>query len=422
MLRVPDDPRPEGDGVVLRPVRCALLWGFLGVAAWGAWAAEGVQGEAPAMTGITEEVTMQRLLPGVSGESPRASDERPAPPFISPLNVEPAGPHLASTGDPVTQAELARLRAVVERAPGTNGSRGSRDAARAAWQLGLAELHGVGGPVAPREAQVWFTRAMRLGEPLAAAGLAWCAIDGCGGPPDLTAARRWIAALRPVDGSRAQYLEWLLETRLAPLQLARGAPSRGQHALPGETLAVDGAALPGRSLLLAAARGGSVQAAIELGLDSAARRHDRDALEQFRAAAPRSSVAASNATILAQRLATLRPITTPSAGGATFALAQRYHRGEGMPANFTEAIRLYRLAQSQGSIPARRMLELVFSRPAPDGGIDIGWMQQLTGVDVTSESPTVNPEGMQPLLRREPTPLSDLLPQRWRPHADRPLR
>ena len=373
------------------------------------------------MTGGTEQVPMPRLLPGESGAPPRASDERPAPPFISPLNVEPAGPRLAPAGDPVTQAELARLRAVAERAPGTNG-RGSRDAARAAWQLGLAELHGVGGPVQPREAQVWFTRALRLGEPLAAAGLAWCAIDGCGAPSDPTAARRWIAALRPVDGPRAQYLEWLLETRLAPLQLAPGTRTPGQPPQPRESAAGAGTALPGRSLLVAAARGGSVHAAIELGLDSAAHRRDQEALEQFRAVAPRSQAAASNAAIMAQRLAPPEPITTPSAGVVTFALAQRYHRGEGLPANFTEAIRLYRLAQSQGSIPARRMLELIFSRPAADGGIDIDWMQQLTLVDVTGGSPTVNPARTQTLLRRESTPLSDLLPQRWRAPADTPLR
>lgn len=405
----------------LLSLRCAWLCWFLVAAAWSAWAAEGVPGEAPAMTGGAEQVPMPRMLPDESATPPRASDERPAPPFVSPSNVEPAGPRLAPAADHVTQAELARLRAVVERAPGSNG-RGTRDAARAAWQLGLADLHGVGGPTAPREAQVWFTRALRLGEPLAAAGLAWCAIDGCGAPPDPVAARRWIAALRPVDGPRAQYFEWLLETRLAPLQLEPGARTPGQPAQAGESAAVAGAALPGRSLLVAAARGGNVHAAIELGLDSAAHRRDQEALDQFRAVAPRSPAAASNAAILAQRLTAPKPITTPSAGGDTFILAQRYHRGEGVPANFTEAIRLYRLAQSQGSIPARRMLELIFSRPAPDGGIDIGWMQQLARVDVTSESPTVNPASTQPLLRREPTPLSDLLPPRWRAPADAPVR
>lgn len=54
--------------------------------------------------------------------------------------------------------------------------------------------------------------------------------------------------------------------------------------------------------------------------------------------------------------------------------AQRYHRLDQQPANFVKAIRLYRLAQNQGSEQARKMLELIFSRPDPDGSVDVAWM------------------------------------------------
>lgn len=65
---------------------------------------------------------------------------------------------------------------------------------------------------------------------------------------------------------------------------------------------------------------------------------------------------------------------------------QRNHRGEGQPANFVEAIRLYRHAQSQGNVQARKMLELIFFRLGPDGQIDIAWMQQLAYVNLSKDA------------------------------------
>lgn len=401
-------------------------------AAQVASAAALVPGEAPALSG-GPVLPMPRLNLDEGPAAPRATDERPiapsipragegrdAPPFIPPTSVQPAAPRLAPAVDVALQSELARLRAAADGGPRGRG-RGTQTAGQAAWQLGLAALHGVAGPVQPHEAREWFARSLRLGEPLAAAGLAWCAIDGCGSPPDPATARRWIAALRPVDGPRSQYLEWLLQERLAPVQLAPSGRPPGQPR-PGESTGDTSAGLRGRSLLVAAARGGNVHAAIELGLDSATHRSFQEALEHFRAAAPNSPAAAFNAGALARQQGQPQPDASPAAGADTFARAQRVHRGEGQPANFTEAIRLYRLAQSQGSVPARRMLELIFSRPAADGAIDIAWMQQLAQVSVANESPRLNAAGSQPQLRREPTPLSDLLPQRWRAAADADVR
>lgn len=61
-------------------------------------------------------------------------------------------------------------------------------------------------------------------------------------------------------------------------------------------------------------------------------------------------------------------------GADALAQAQRYHRGDRQPANFVKAIRPYRLAQNQGSEQARKMLELIFSRPDPDGSVDVALM------------------------------------------------
>ena len=251
-----------------------------------------------------------------------------------------------------------------------------------------------------------------MGEPLAAAGLAWCEIDGCQGPANPAAARRWITPLRAVNLPRAQYLQWLVDSRLAPLQLAT----------PGLRPDAPGIGLPSRQLLVSAAQGGDVQARIELGMQSAAANRLTEALGHFRAAAARSPTAAANAALLSQRLgraSDVRPPSTAEAspGDDTLALARRNHRGEDRPANFTEAIRLYRLAQNQGSEQARKMLELIFSRPGPGGQIDIGWMQQLAYLKLSGEAVALDNTTGQQMLRREPTPLADLLPPPWREYA-----
>jgi hypothetical protein len=407
-----------------RVTRAALLRVFFCLC-WFAvagdlWAVEAAPAGAPAMIG-EPEVAPPRLQPDIGATPPRMGEEQTLPPSIPRTSLDADGPRLSPPPDAALQAEFARLRAAADRAPQSNG-RPATHARSAAWQLGLAALHGIGGSVQPHEAQQWFDRAFRLGEPQAAAGLAWCAIDGCGSPPDPAAARRWIAALRTVDAARAQYFDWLLQTRLAPLQLAATPGAVRRHSQVAEAPDAGRAGLPGKALLESAARGGNVHAAIELGLENVTNRHYDDALQQFRAVAARSPAAAHNAAVLAQRAAAPRQDASTTPGAATFAQAQRYHRGEGVPANFTEAIRLYRLAQSQGSTPARRMLELIFSRPAPDGSVDVAWMQQLAQMDVTGDSPTQNPAGAQALLRREPTPLFDLLPPRWKAVAHDPLR
>lgn len=63
------------------------------------------------------------------------------------------------------------------------------------------------------------------------------------------------------------------------------------------------------------------------------------------------------------------------------------------------------------------MLELIFSRPAPDGQIDLAWMQQLAYVNLSKDVVTLDSAAVRQGLRREPTPLIDLLPQTWRKYA-----
>src|SRR3989344_5342468 len=118
---------------------------------------------------------------------------------------------------------------------------------------------------------------------------------------------------------------------------------------------------------------------------SSLRPHGLKPRQLSRSAPPGSEPAAATAT--------LRPSRTQSgpAGGARSARysaadwyieARRYHQGDGVPANYTEAVRLYQIAASSGDPQARRMLAQIFSRPAPDGTVDVTWMQQLAAIDM----------------------------------------
>ena len=330
---------------------------------------------------------------------------------LTELDSRAAGPSLPGADNSMLESDVARLRAAAL-ATVMPGPRAGRAQANASWVLGLLYLHGIGVAASTADAAAWFDRARMLGEPLAPAGLAWCEIDGCRGPANPAAARRWIGLLRAVNLPRAQYLQWLVEARLSPLQIAAPGP-RNELAAVG---------LPSRQLLLSAAQGGDVHARIELGFESVAANQPAEALGHFRAAAARSPVASANAALLAERLAgtasNRRPLTaTPTSPDDTLALAQRNHRGEGRPANFVEAIRLYQLANSQGSVQAKKMLALIFSRPAADGQIDIAWMQQLAYVNLSSDAPSFDSSTARQVLRREPTALIDLLPQPWLSYA-----
>lgn len=305
--------------------------------------------------------------------------------------------------DPALQKEITRLRRAAE--PRT-GFGTTQAAANAAWTLGLIELHGGLAPGSPGQAQTWFERAARFGrQPLAYAGLAWCAIDGCKGRPDPSAARQAIDQLRPHHRGRALYLQWLLDSRLQPLSISSGAGPEGVQALR----------LPMRQLLESAAAAGDAQARIELGLEAVVNGDVQAARRYFEAAAPRSRAAAANLQLLNLQLGKTPPqaATPPSAAQQLFDRAQRAHRGVGAPVNYAEALRLYQAAANQGSVPAKRMLGLITSRLQPDGSVNLAWMSQLAWLDTSHSLPRLDARSLSGMMYRDPTPLFDLLPDNW---------
>lgn len=349
----------------------------------------------------------------------------PPPLDANPLlrEVKPTAPrNITGTPSAAQARQVARLQSLAldktPPAPANKKVDPKMSAAEAAWTLGLLSLHGIAMPMNPAQAQKWFELAAHKGLALAHAGLAWCALEGCTAPSDPEAAQSSINTLRTVNAPRAIYLEWLALSLKAPVQMTparNGAPSSQPEPQSTNTQ------LSNTALLLEAASKGDVQAHIELGMVSASNNRMADSLAHFQAAASRSSVAASNAKIVSERMRNSphpdQALSRSSSGQDSAALliqARRLHRGQGVPANFTEAIRLYRLAASLGSAQAEKMLQLIYANPSPDGQINIPWMQQLKDIDLTTQAPQQLKPAAPFWLRREPTALYDLLPAVWR--------
>jgi uncharacterized protein len=302
--------------------------------------------------------------------------------------------------DPTAARDLQRLRSAASGA----GGRSSMREAEANWVLGLLALHGIGMAQDPLQALSRFQRARQLGFRLASAGLAWCAIDGCDGVPEPAAGRRWVAALRASNPARALYLEWVIDEKLAGLdRIAPRSPRAG---------AAD-VAEPEK--LVRAAQAGDAQALLELGFIRTQRGMLDAALAAFRSSASASPAAAANAKLISERLQAQSESHEEPTGQQLYEQARRFHRGEGVPPNYAEAIKLYRQAADQGSVPARRMLQMILNGRTADGQINIAWVAQLASLDPSQGGGTaMRPVSSAPALQRDPTALYDLVPERWR--------
>lgn len=346
---------------------------------------------------------------------------------IEPALLNPTSPYVPGPDSPALEKRLQILRTIAQREipppsrqqlPTLRKPPDDPTPPDAAWLLGLLALHGLAMPADPAQAQHWFERAQLLGHPLAPAGMAWCQISGCIASPNPTTAMHWIVLLRRTEPGLAKYLEWHAAKALVPLV---------EPAAPGPALREPDAAarrLPPPSpptglmrLLAEAGRAGNSQAQNELGLEYLASGNLEQALVQFQAAAARSETASANASLLASRMdsSTKARLRMPRySAGNGYQEARRYHLGDGVPANYTEAIRLYQIAAARGDPRSRRILELIFSRPTPSGAIDIAWMQQLASISMATEvrQATITPVGPSG-WQRDPSPLYALVPDEW---------
>ena len=362
---------------------------------------------------VTEAPLQIKLppAPAIDMASPHPAALQATPP----LRVEPngAGPDLALE-QPMRadqRLELTRLRAQASATPP------SRDSSQAAWQLGLIHLHGAGVPIDRVQAQMWFEQAAQYVNwaPLAPAGLAWCQMIGCLGPPDPDKADLALNELRAGAPARASYLRWMLAQQTAPIAVATPSGSGTSALVRTGTAANPMSATARDDLLQTAAKQGDAQARVELGIRAASANRVDEANRWFQSVASQSRAARINLERLhlgRQKSNSLPLPVRNGAGAATFERAQRLHRGLGGPANYAQAIDLYRQAAQQGYAPAKAMLELIFSRPGSGGELNVAWMQQVAQVNMHTALPQVT-SNLPVQLVRDPTPLFDLMSPYW---------
>ncbi len=370
---------------------------------------------AAALCGAASASYAQTRAIGLEGSQQRIEiiNERIAsPPRMEPDQMQSA-PAIASAVTPhaLTSNYVRQLEQYAQGQAGASKPAAVKSPAEAAWILGLMQLHGTGTGLNPVSAREWFQHAQRLHYPLASAGLAWCYLDGCGQQPEPEAARPWIAQLRKADNGRALYLEWYLAQLVAPLQVATPTTPQVTPRQPS-------------ALLLRASRAGDTYAENELGIWYAEGGDLIEAKRLFQLAAKDSPAAKANIDwIERQKTTNTAPITGVASGASPhgqdlFLRARQFHRGDGVPIDYTQAISLYRQAAAQGNRFAQKMLALIYTRPTPSGSIDIVWMQQLASIDVTKEGGTsMLAPPPSPLLQRDPTPLFDYLPRKIREEA-----
>ncbi len=231
-------------------------------------------------------------------------------------------------------------------------------------------------------------------DPRASVAMAWALWRGLGTAPNDKAALHALRLGVERRWPRALYLAWWLQRDTAP--------ALGHPAVPSPVEALREAAAAGDALALNAM---GVHTALRDGQNQSP---SAVAAAWFARAAQAGSAAARVNLQSAQRMLTKsgndarETITALTQRAnqrdpvAMFELAQRYHRGQGLPQNLGEALRLYGVASYLGHAPARAMmdlwareLQLQPGRSAPDEmrrriQADARALQRLARVDVSS--------------------------------------
>lgn len=220
-------------------------------------------------------------------------------------------------------------------------------------------------PQAATQARRWWLQAAQAGDARGMAALGYL-LGERSGASNLPAARQWLERASALGFTRALYLR---------SRLARGAvgPRETRQAQP---------------LLEQAAREGDVMALNDLGVERELAGDTRGAAELYqRAAKAGLDVGRQNSERLSRAenpggedsLRRLRTLADEGDADALLALAQRYHRGDGVQRDFARAIQYYQRAADAGSARAREFLALIFSRSGGVQGaaVNEAWMQEL---------------------------------------------
>ncbi len=233
--------------------------------------------------------------------------------------------------------------------------------------VGLGYSYYVGRqPQNMASARKWFNLAAEEEDPRALMGLGYLLSLSYGGTRDLVEGKELLqrAALRGLP--RATYILSVLEAKVPGsrkraearrlLTLAAQAGDYvAQNAL-GIEYELDGDVRNARTWYAAALEGGSVVAEGNLvRLDNASRSGRRAQFDRLR-----DGVADGDPSLV-------------------YELAVRYHKGDGVPRDLNEALRLYRQAAGLGHRGAEEILSLILSKPATEAGQSFSpaWMIEV---------------------------------------------
>jgi TPR repeat protein len=321
----------------------------------------------------------------------RAADELQLPAEAAPAPIIGTGIKRANGGaadGPIDFGGGARAAKRVPGIVGDGGSGGMRapsraDAASVAEgrdtegmvRLALDYWRGANGPKNVHESQRMFEAAAARGDVRGRIASAWMLAEGLGVPRDTQRGKEQLDQLARQGHARAAYLRILVEEahpegrdrqerRMQRLQEAAALGDALAQNLLGIEFEKLGQTGTARLWYAEAARGGSRAAADNI---------DRmDAKVARKRAKPPVRVLAVEAE-RGDRV-------------ASFELAQRYHRGDGVSVNYAEAVRWYQAAAAREYGPARQMLALIYSDPsAAQQGFDSAWMRRLAQVTLAPD-------------------------------------
>ena len=295
------------------------------------------------------------------------------------------------------------------RAPAAADAPAADDATEAALRAGLEYYRNAGAPMAPALARQRWKQAAEAGDARGMVAYGWLLANGIGGLRDVEQAREWIGEARVAGLARATFVSSLLEGRIP------GAKKRVESLQMLEQAARDGDMLAANNLGVALELEGNLTGARSL-YETAAMAGNTTAqgnLERLR----RLSRPADGLN-----LSRLRLQADDGDTDAMLQLAQRYHRGEGVPQDFAQAIQFYRRAADGGSVRAREFISLIFSRPPKDRSqvYDAAWMRELAArINLQSDRRPSGGVAQNDRPRRNEDPLEGLLELRQSGRAAR---
>ena len=259
--------------------------------------------------------------------------------------------------------------------------------AEAALKLGFKHYSSKKKPQNYGEAYRQFKIAADSGDGRGILAVGYCLIDGLGVTRNPQLARNYLTQAKNLGYARASYLLSLLEKSIGTPQAKLKIQRHIQDAVAGND-AVAANALANEYLALGETSTARLwyERAMDLGSRAAGRNLER------------ISQASQQQGRVKGSIEKLKQASVKGDADSSYILAVRYHRGLGVPVDFGQALRYYRLATQQGNASAAQMLSLILSRSTPAQPINAAWMQELSRTMSTPAIAVDTPGTMTPVV------------------------